>query len=368
MKKQIFVAKVKISQKEKEAILKVLDSGMIAQGPKVVEFEEKFAAFCGVRNGVAVSSGTAALHCALYAINLKPGDEVITVPFTFVATANCILMSGGKIVFTDIDEETFNISPEQIKNKITKKTKAIIAVDLYGQTYDYDAVKKIAKENGLFLIEDASQAVGAEDKGRKAGTLGDIGCFSFYATKNLMTGEGGMVVTNKKEYADRVRMFRHHGQTEDKRYEYLDLGYNYRMTDFVAALGIEQLKKIKKLNILRRKNAQYFMQNLKGIKGLILPKVKKGKRHVFHQFTIRVTPDFKMTRDEFASYLKEKGIFCGIYYPKPLHLHAHFQRLGYKKGDFPVSERMSDEVLSLPVHPYLTQSELKYIVKVIKSI
>lgn len=368
MKRQIFITKVKIGKAERRAVEEVFDSGMIVQGPKVAEFEEKFAQFCGAKNGVAVSSGTAALHCALYAINLKPGDEVITVPFTFVATANCILMSGGKIVFVDIDEETFNIDPEQIRNKITKKTKAIIAVDLYGQPYNYDAVNKIAKENGLFLIEDACQAVGAQDKGRKAGTLGDIGCFSFYATKNMLTGEGGMVVTNKKKYAERAKMFRHHGQSEEKKYEYLDLGYNYRMTDFVAALGIEQLKKIKKLNLLRRKNAQYFVENLKGIKGLILPKVKKGKKHVFHQFTVRATRDFKMTRDELVGYLKEKGIFCGVYYPKPLHLHFHFQRLGYKKGDFPVSERMSGEVLSLPVHPYLTQSELKYIVKVIKSI
>lgn len=368
MKQSIYITKVKIDKIEKRAMERVFDSGMIVQGPKVAEFEKKFAKFCGAKYGVAVNSGTAALHCACYGVGLGPGDEVITTPFTFVASANAILMAGGKVVFADIEDETFNIDPQQIKKKITSKTKAIIPIDLYGHPYDYQSVKKIVKKKKIFIIEDACQAVGAEYQGRKAGTLGDIGCFSFYATKNMMTGEGGMLVTKNIKFAERARMFRHHGQSEKKRYQYFDLGYNYRMTDFVAALGIEQLKKVTKLNQLRIKNARYFLKHLADIKGLILPKTKKRIKHVLHQFTIRVTPDFPLNRDKLVDYLKDKGIFCGIYYPQPLHLHPHFRRLGYKKGDFPVAEKISREVISLPVHPYLTKSELKYMVKAIKSI
>jgi len=368
MKRKIFISKIKISQSEKEAVLRVFDSGMVVQGPKVVEFENKFAKFCGAKYAVAANTGTAALHMACYAVGIGSDDEVVTTPFSFVATANCILMSGAKVVFADIDEKTFNLDPKEVKKKLTKKTKAILPVDLYGQVYDYKELKKMTKKKGIFLIEDACQAVGAEGFGRGAGRLGDIGCFSFYATKNIMTGEGGMLVTDNKKFAERARRFRHHGQEEGKRYDYLDLGYNYRMTDFVAALGVEQLKKVRKLNSLRARNAHYFLENLKGIKGLVLPRVIKGRSHVFHQFTIRVTLGFKLSRDSLVNYLGKRNIFCGIYYPRPLHLFPHLRKLGFKKGDFPVAERMVGEVVSLPVHPFLTQAELDYIVRTIKSI
>jgi len=368
MKRSIYITKVKISKTEKKAVEKVFDSGMIAQGPKVAEFEKRFAKFCGAKYGVATNSGTAALHCACYAVGIGAGDEVITTPFTFVASANAILMVGGKVVFTDIEEETFNIDPQQIKRKISYKTKVIIPIDLFGHPYDYSAVKKIIKKKKILIVEDACQAVGAKYKGYQAGMLGDIGCFSFYATKNMLTGEGGMLVTNNQNFAEKAKMLRHHGQSEKKRYQYFDLGYNYRMTDFVAALGIEQLKKVERLNKQRIKNAQFYLKELANTKGLVLPKTKKGVKHVFHQFTMRITGDFKLNRDQFFDYLKEKGIYCGVYYPKPLHLHPHFQKMGYKKGDFPVAERLAQEVISLPIHPYLTKSELKYIVDTIKTI
>lgn len=364
----INISVIKVDNEEKRAIEKVLESGMIVQGQKVAEFEEKFAKFCGSKYAVAVNSGTAALHCACYALGISQGDEVITSPFTFVASANCVLMSGGKVVFADINEETYNISPLEIKKKINSKTKAIIPIDLYGQPYDYEEVKKIADKYGLKIIEDACQAVGAKYHEKKAGTLGDIGCFSFYATKNLMTGEGGMLVTNNEEFAKKAKMFRSHGQEEGKKYQYYDLGYNYRMTDMIAALGIEQLKKVIKLNSVRIQNAQYLLEGLSGIKGLVLPKVKIGNAHVFHQFTIRIMNGFRFTRDELYEYLAKKGIHCGIYYPQPIHLSPHFQKYGHKKGECSIAEKLSGEVISLPIHPYLTKSDLDYMIKVIKAV
>ena len=364
----IKIAQPIIRKEEMQAVEKVLKSGMITQGPMVVEFEKKFANFCGTKYAIAVNSGTAALHCALYASGINEGDEVITTPFTFVATANSIIMQRAKPVFVDILPDTFNIDPIKIEEKITKKTKAILPIDLYGQIYDVEAVDKIAKKYKLKIIEDACQAHGAEFNHRKAGVFGEMGCFSFYATKNMTTSEGGMVVTNNERYAELVKRFRHHGQSEKTRYQYFDLGFNYRMTDIAAAIGIEQLKRIDDFNKKRIKNAQLLTKGLKNIKGLITPITKKNYKHVFHQYTIRVTNEFKATRDELLNYLKEKEIGSAIFYPKPLHLCLHFGKMGYQKGDFPVSERMSKEVLSLPVHPYISEKDIKHIIHTIKNI
>lgn len=364
----INIAQPIIGEEEIEAVEKVLKSGMIAQGPKVVEFEKRFAKFCGTKYAVAVNSGTAALHCALYACGVKTGDEVITTPFTFVATANAIIMQGAKPVFVDILPDTFNFDPTRIEEKITKRTKAILPVDLFGQIYDVEAVKKIARKYNLKIIEDACQAHGAEYKNKKAGTFGDIGCFSFYATKNMTTGEGGMIVTNKKGYAELAKRFRHHGQSEKTRYQYFDLGYNYRMTDIAAAIGIEQLRKLDSFNEKRIRNAKILTEGLENIKGLIVPIVKKGYKHVFHQYAVRITDEFKVTRDKLVEYSKSKGIGTAIFYPKPLHLHPHFQKLGYKKGEFPVAEKVSKEILSLPVHPLVSERDIKFIIRTIKGI
>lgn len=354
------ISKPLLGDGEKKAVMEVLDSGMLAQGPRVKEFEEKFSAFCGAKFGIAVNSGTAAIHAALYAAGIKQGDEVITSPFTFVASANPIIMQGAKPIFADIEEGTFNIDPKKVKENITKKTKAIVAIDLYGQVYDAKAMREIADDYKLKIIEDACQAVGAELDEKKAGTFGDLGCFSFYATKNMITGEGGMIITDNEEYVELCKRFRHHGQSEKTRYEYYDLGYNYRMMDIQAALGLEQLKRIDDLTNKRIANARKLNKGLSKINQVKVPFVMKGAKHVFHQYTIRAEK-----RDELMNYLKEKEIGCGIYYPKPLHLHPFFIKMGYKEGDFPVAEKVSKDVLSLPVHPALTDDDIKKIIEVI---
>lgn len=363
----INISKPIIEKEEIEAVVAVMKSGMIAQGPKVKELENEFAKYCKSDYAVAFNSGTAAIHAGLYAMGIKEGDEIITTPFTFVATANPILMLGAKVVFCDIKEDDFNLDSSKIEEKINKNTKAILPVDLYGQIYDFKNVEKIAKKYDLKILEDACQAIGAEQDGKKAGLFGQIGVFSLYATKNIMSGEGGIIVTNDEEIAEKARRYRHHGQSEKTRYEYWDLGYNYRMTDLQAAIGLEQLKKVEIFNAKRIKNAEKFSSGLSNIKGLILPHISSGNKHVFHQYTIKITEDFKTSREELINYLKEKGIGVGIYYPKPLHLHPHFLKMGYKEGDFPVAEKMSKQVLSLPVHPSLTDDEVNLIIDTINE-
>jgi dTDP-4-amino-4,6-dideoxygalactose transaminase len=368
IKKIINISQPIIGKEEIKAVVNVLKSGMIAQGEKVAEFEQNFAQFCGTKYAVAVSNGTAALHSALYACGIKEGDEVITSPFTFVATANSILMQGAKPVFADINPLTFQINAAEIEKKITPKTKAILPVDLYGQVYDAEKINALAKKHNLKIIEDACQAHGAEFNGRKAGSFANAGCFSFYATKNMATGEGGMVTTNDENIAGAIKMFRHHGQSGKARYEYFDLGYNYRLTNIAAAIGLEQLKKIEDFNRKRIKNAIMLSEGLKNIKGIITPTVEENYKHVFHQYTIRVTEDFKMKRDDLIQYLKGQGIGSAIFYPKPLHLHSYFVKMGYKAGDFPIAEKISEEVLSLPVNPLVSEKNIEYIVETIRKI
>lgn len=362
------IAKPYIGEEEIKAVEKVLRTGVIAQGSRVLNAEEKFAELCKTRYAVAMNSGTAALHSALKVTGIKEGDEVITTPFTFIATANTILMQGGKPVFCDIKEDTFNIDPEKIKEKITSNTKAILTVDLYGQLCDYEKISKIAKENNLKIIEDSCQAVGAEFKERMAGSFGDVAAFSFYATKNITCAEGGMMTTDNEEYAEDAKLFRQHGRSKMTSYEYTDVGYNYRLTDIAAAILLVQIKKEKEITEKRIKNAKILTEGLKGVKGIITPVTKEGNKHVFHQYTIRVTKDCKLSRDKLIEYLKEKGVGSAVYYPKPLHLCEHFREMGYKEGDFPVAERLCNEVLSLPVHPNLTKEQLDLIVKVFQEI
>lgn len=364
----IQISKPYITEDEIKAVSQVLRSGQLSQGPKVKEFEEAFSRYCGTKYAVATSNGTTALHCALFALDIQPGDEVITTPFTFVATANSIIMQRGRVIFADISADDFNIDSKDVERKITRKTKAIIPVDLYGQIYDVRAIKSLAKKYKLKIIEDACQAVGAEYKGKKAGNFGDAAAFSLYATKNITTGLGGVITTNNAKVAKRCKLFRHHGQDEKTQYEYLIFGYNYRMNDMLAAIGLEQLKKIDRLTNIRIKNANKLSKALKGIKGIILPKVKNGCRHVWHQYTIRITSGYKMSRDEFIERLTKKGVQCKIYYPKPLHLFPQFNKWGFKEGDYPVAEKVSKEVVSLPVHPLVSDNELNYIIKTIKSL
>lgn len=358
------VAKPIISHEEVAAVSEVLLSGMIASGPKVTAFEREFAGLCRSSHAVAVSNGTTALHAALLAAGIGPGDEVIVPAFTFFATASSVSMCGAKPVFCDIDEKTFNIDPSAIGNLVTGRTKAVIGVHLFGQPFDVDAVKETCSAKNLTLIEDAAQAHGALYHGEPVGGLGDYACFSFYATKNLITGEGGMVTTNNKAAMERLRIIINHGQSE--KYLHTRLGYNYRLTDIAAAIGLVQLKKLEKFNSRRRKNAQYLSSNIKH-KGLITPFVADGIQHVFHQYVLRITGEFPMKRQEFMDYLKGKGVGSAIHYPIPLHQQPYY---GSSEGDdpCPVATKAAAEVLSLPVHPALDGRELAYICDTINRV
>jgi len=356
------LSKPLIGEKEKANVLSVLESGMLAQGPRVKELEQVFAKLCGVARAVAVNSGTAAIHGALYAAGIGPADEVITTPFTFVATANPVLMQGATVVFCDIKEDTLNIDPERVSERITSKTKAIIAVDLYGHPADYKELRSIADKHNLILIEDACQAANAEYYGRKAGSLADIAVFSFYATKNIMCGEGGMITTNNEKFAIRARSFRHHCR-DSVNYDYVDLGYNYRMTDIAAAIALAQLERLGEFTEKRISNAKKFNEAFDSVGGIVTPLIMPNVKHVFHQYTIRVSAS---KRDDLKKYLLDNEVDCAVFYPKPLHLYPHFASFGYKQGDFPVAERASKEVLSLPVHPALSESDIQSVIKIVK--
>ena len=358
---KVSIASPVIEEEEINAVIEVMKSGMIAQGPKVIEFEDEFAKYVGAKYGIATNSGTSALHVALLAAGIGEGDEVITTPFTFAATGNSILYTGARPVFVDIDPETFTIDPAKIEEAITDKTKAIMPVQLYGQSADMDAIMKIAKEHDLIVIEDAAQAHGAEYNGEKVGNLGDMACFSFYPTKNMTTSEGGMITTNNEEFLENAKVFRAHGSAT--KYHHDVLGYNFRMTDIAAAIGLEQLKKIDSFNDKRIANAKYLNEGLKDIGSIETPVVKDGCKHVYHQYTIKIK-DGK--RDELSDYLIENGIGNGIYYPIPLYDQVLYKELGYDQS-LPVTEEIVEEVLSLPIHAKLVEEDLDYIVKTIKE-
>ena len=361
---QIPVARPIIGPEEVEAVSEVLQSGMLAQGEKVTELESKFAAYCGTAQGIAVNNGTAAIHAALLACGVGPGDEVIVPAFSFIATATAVSMCGAKPVFADVDEETFNIHPDRVKERITLKTKAVIGVHLFGQPFDVGPVQEICETHNLVLIEDAAQAHGALYHGAKVGNFGRCGCFSFYATKNMITGEGGMVTTSDKATADSLRLIINHGQSE--KYLHTVLGYNYRLTDIGAALGLVQLKKLEKFNLRRRKNAEFYNANLKA-KGISLPFVGPGRNHVYHQYVIRLKEEFPMNRQAFMDFLKGKGIGSAVHYPIPLHRQPLFAPFA-DPDPCPVSTALAGSVLSLPVHPLLDQKELSYICDTINRV
>lgn len=356
-----------IGKEEKQAVLAVLNSGMLAQGRRVKELEENFVKICRTKFAIATSSGTSALHTALHSLGIGNGDEVITTPFTFIATANSILMTGATPVFVDIEEDTYNIDPKLIEDKITKKTKAILAVDLYGQPADYKQINKIAQKNKLFVIEDAAQSIGAVYCGKNTGSLGDVACFSLYASKNIISGEGGMITTNKKYINHNARLFRHHGQSEEIKYSYFGLGFNYRMTDIQAAIAIEQLKRLEFITKRRQEIARKYDVNFQDLKGLISPKVRKNQTSAYHQYTLRITDDFKINRNELKKYLEKKGIQSNVYYPTPLYKVNHLT-YDTKPKDFPVTEKISKEVLSIPIHTLLTDRDIRHIIDTIKKI
>lgn len=355
------IAKPIIGEEEIENVVEVLKSGMIAQGPKVMEFEEKFANWIGAKYGIATNSGTSALHVALLACGIGEGDEVITTPFTFIASGNAIVYTGATPVFADIDLDTYTIDPDKIEDLITDKTRAILPVQLYGQAADMDKIREIAEKHDLKIIEDAAQAHGAEYNGEKVGTLGDMACFSFYPTKNMTTSEGGMIITNDEELAKKAQMFRAHGASE--RYHHDEIGYNFRMTDIAAAIGLAQLNVIDEFNNKRISNANYLNEQLKNVEGIVTPKSPDNYKHVYHQYTILVE---KGNRDDWVEFLTNKGIGTGIHYPIPLYNQPIYKKLGIE-GDCPLAEKAADNVISLPVHPSLTKEDLDLVVDAVKE-
>lgn len=354
----IHMAKPQMGDEEKQAVLEVLDSGIIAQGPRVKAFEDAFAQMCSAKYAIATTSGTTALHLAMLAHGIGPGDEVITSAFTFIASANSVLFVGARPVFVDIDPRTFNMDPSRIEAAITAKTKAILPVHLYGLSCDLDAIMQIAEKHGLAVIEDACQSHGAEYKGRKVGSFG-TGTFSLYPTKNMTSAEGGMITTNDPVIEEKCRVLRQHGMR--KRYYHDELGYNFRMTDIHAAIGLAQLKKLERFNAQRQANARFLSDNLKGV---AVPFIPEGQSHVFHQYTVRV-PGGK--RDALRTYLNDHGVGSEVYYPVPIHQQSFYvSDLGYHDS-LPETEHATTEVLSLPVHPALSASDLETIVSAVNE-
>ncbi len=365
MKIRIPIAKPLLGAEEFEAVKRVMESGILAHGPEVEAFEKEFAEYIGVKHAVAVANGTAALDIALKAIGIGPGDEVITTPFTFIATSNAILFQGAKPVFADIDPETYNLDPDNVLEKITSKTKAIIVVHLYGHPADTKAFKEIAEDYKLYLVEDSAQAHGAEYNGVKVGSIGDVGAFSFYPTKNMTTGEGGMITTNNDEIARKARLLRNHGQSE--KYLHVILVYNLRMTSIAAAIGRVQLKKLEEFNEKRRSNAEKLTKGIKSIKGLNPPVEKPYAKHVYHQYVVWVGEEYPLTRDELRKHLLKKGIGAAIHYPRPVFQQPLYKKLGYPQNICPNSINASKHVLSLPVHPALSSEDIEYILDALKE-
>ena len=340
----------------------ILKSGMVVQGENVKEFEENFAEYIGVKYAIAISNGTAALHTALLSHKIKAGDEVVVPSFSFIATANSVMMCGAKPVFVDISED-FCIDIEDVKEKITSRTKAIMPVHLYGQPCDIKALVDLAEDHQIILIEDAAQAHGAEFAGKKVGSFG-TGCFSFYATKNMTTIEGGMITTNDKKVCERAKLIRDHGMP--KRYVHTVFGYNYRMNDVQAAIGLLQLKHLDEWNNSRIKNADLLTSLLSDVKGVITPKTYPNRKHVFHQYTIRITPEFRTTREKLIEELRANDIGSLIYYPIPIHKQKLYENIGLNLS-LPKTEQVVKEVLSLPIHPSVKKEDLDKIANVIKG-
>lgn len=341
-------------------LTEILESSRYILGANVSEFEKKVADYHGVQEAIGVASGTDALHLSIDALGIGEGDEVITTPFTFFATAEAILYTGATPVFVDIEPDTFNIDVDRIKEGITEKTKGVVPVHLFGHPANMEKLLRVSKKYGLKVIEDCAQAFGAEVNGKKVGSLGDAGCFSFYPSKNLGGyGDGGMIILNESKAADTIRKLRNHGSGGSYRHE--RVGFNSRLDEIQAGILLVKLKRINEYNRKRRQNAALYTELLSD--KVKCPVEKKDTVHVYHQYTIR-----SKKRNEIQQRLKEKGISSVIYYPVPLHLQKALKFLGYQKGDFPVAEKAAQEVLSLPVYPELEESVITNIVEIIKDV
>lgn len=355
----------------------MLKSDWLTQGPKVEEFEKVLAKYVGARFAVSFSSGTAALQAAYFAAGIKKGDEIITSPLTFAATANAAIWQGAKVVFADIEEETGNLDPVEVEKKITKRTKVIVPVDYAGLPARLEEFRKIVRKRRLILIEDAAHALGTSYKGRRVGSIADMTMLSFHPVKSITTGEGGAITTNQKDFYERLLIFRNHGITKDKRkfrhpspgdwyYEMQELGLNYRMTAIQAALGISQLKKINKFIAARRRIARSYDQALSGISGITLPSEPRGFLSSYHLYPIRLSEKFKDRRDKIFAKLRNAGIGVQVHYI-PVYWHPYYRKLGYRKGICPRAEEFYRAVISIPVFPTLGIKDQNYVVKCIQS-
>lgn len=359
------IARPILQQEEREAVLGVLQSYFLAQGKRVREFEGLFADYVGTEHAIATNSGTAALHTALSALGLHDGDEVILPAITFFSCAAMIAWCGATPVVVDVSEADYNVSPEGVAEAITPAAKAIMAVHMYGQPADMGAIGDLAVERGIPVIEDACQSHGARYGNSRVGSLGAVGCFSFYPTKVITTGEGGMVTTDDGSISDYGRMFRDHGASG--KYQHQFLGYNYRMTEIAAALGIEQLRKIEAFIRARSHNASYLSKTLATIDGIEPPQVLPGRTHVFYQYVVRVTEGFPLKRDEVVTRLRDLGVETRPSYPVPIHMQPAFQGVGRSAG-CPVAERVLPQMLELPVHPLLSEADLQTIVGALETL
>lgn len=364
-----------LDKEDIESVISVLKSDFITQGPKVKEFEDKVANYCGAKYAVAVSSGTAALHIACLAAGIKNGDEVITTPISFAASANCVLYCGGRPVFADIEDDAVNINPAEIEKKITKRTVAIIPVDFAGHPCDLREIQKIAKKHNLMIIEDACHALGAEYRGTKTGSckFSDMTVFSFHPVKHITTGEGGMVLTNRKDLYKKLTVFKNHGIVRNRKdllrknegswyYEIQDLGFNYRITDFQCALGISQLKKLGKFIKRRRRIANNYRKELSKIDAITLPVEKDYAKSVWHIYVIRVNRE----RKKIFNKLAKEGIGVNVHY-RPIYLHPFYKQLGYKEGLCPKAEKYYREALTIPLYPKMKNEDFSYIIAKLKG-
>lgn len=365
MNDYIPIADVDLSDDEIEAAVEVLKSGYLRQGPKTKEFEENFAEKVGAEHAIAVSSGTSALHIA-YLATIEEGDDVLVPSFSHISTASMVSFTGRRPIFCDLDPRTFTLDLESAKKQITDKTTAVVPVHLFGNACKINPIKDFAEKNDLTIIWDAAQAHGTEYKGRDVGSFDEMVCYSFYPTKNMTTGEGGMITTNDDDLAEKCRLLREHGQTD--KYYHPSLGLNYRMTDVEAAIGIKQLEKLDEFLKQRRENADYLTENLSKIEGIIPPQVEDGAKHSYHQYTILLDLEkFECTRDEFIADLSEENIGAAVHYPRPLHKQPAFQEM-YGDVTLPVSEDITERILSLPVYPGLEKKELKRIVDGVEKV
>ena len=364
-----------ISNDDKKIVNKTLSQSMLTLGPQLEKFESDFSKYSNAKYAIAVSNCTAALHLSLMALGIKKNDEVIIPDLTFVADANAILACNAKPVIVDINQDNFFLSISNIKKNITKKTKAIIPVHIYGQVCNIEEIMDVAKDHNLKVIEDCAHAVGTFHKSKHVGTLGSTGCFSFYPTKNITTAEGGMVITNSRQIAEKVRQLRSHGMTKSLKNRYsseypwifdiIEPGYNYRLDEIRASLGITQLKRIKKINELRKKASSYYHKNLQNIPGIILPDMVNDKSHSYHLYTIRVTKPYKLSRNQLFKKLKDNGIRTTVYW-MPVHKYTAYQKFA-KKSNVTNTTKIYNEILALPLFPNISKIHQNNVIEVIKS-